>query len=122
MSYIRLIAKINTHVRLTFEDKNAIKRVFKPYNFSKNTIVQKEFTIPKYLYFILSGYMRLHYLNDNGDEVTTRISKPDEFITPFPQKLRQLVLTIHLSIFQQFQMLRRYKDHNFIDHRQIKRV
>jgi CRP/FNR family transcriptional regulator, anaerobic regulatory protein len=68
---------------LTLEDKIAIEKVFKPLSFTKNTVIQREYTKPKYLYFVLNGYMRLYYLNDNGDEVTTRISKPDEFITPF---------------------------------------
>jgi len=83
MSYTKLINKIGTQVRLTLADKEAIKQSFEPASFSKNTIVQREFTTPNHLYFILKGYMRLHYITDNGDEVTSRISKPNEFITPF---------------------------------------
>ena len=89
MSYQQLINKINTHVRLTLEDKNAVKEVFQSCEISKNTIAQREFTIPKNLYFIQSGYMRLYYLNENGEEVTTRISKPTDFITPFLQFIHQ---------------------------------
>lgn len=33
--------------------------------------------------------MRLYYTNERGDEVTTRISGPNDFITPFLQFIHQ---------------------------------
>jgi len=78
-----LIQKIETYVRITLEDIESINIMFELKSFRKNTIIQKEHSIPSHLYFIVSGHMRLFYTNDYGDEVTTRISKPNEFITPF---------------------------------------
>lgn len=78
-----LIQKIRTYVRITPQDIDSINEVFEWKAFPKSTIVQKEHSIPSHLYFIVSGHMRLFYTNDHGEEVTTRISKPKEFITPF---------------------------------------
>lgn len=79
----QLIERISTYVRITDQDIELINHSFELNSFQKGTILQKEYSVPKHLYYIVSGHMRLFYINDSGDEVTTRISKPNEFITPF---------------------------------------
>ena len=50
---------------------------------TKNRVVERQGRIPKHLYFINTGFMRLFYLDESGDEITTTISPPHSFITPF---------------------------------------
>lgn len=85
MKNTRLIEKISSYVKVLPSDIPLIEKAFEFQSFSKNSIIQKENTIPNHLFFIISGYMRLFYFNERGEEVTTRISKKDEFITPFLQ-------------------------------------
>jgi CRP/FNR family transcriptional regulator, anaerobic regulatory protein len=50
---------------------------------SKNTIIEEENKVPGYLYFIVNGYMRLFYYDEQGDEVTTFLATPNKYITSF---------------------------------------
>lgn len=56
---------------------------FEPLTVLKNTIIEEENKVSNYLYFIESGFMRLFYYDDNGDEVTTHFGKPNSFMTSF---------------------------------------
>ena len=78
-----LIELISKNVALTTTDIELCKTYFEPCMGLKNTIVEESDKIPQYLYFIVSGYMRLFYCDDNGDEVTNHISMPNNFIAPF---------------------------------------
>jgi CRP/FNR family transcriptional regulator, anaerobic regulatory protein len=78
-----LIDLISKKVILTETDVELCKTYFEHYSVSKNTIVEESDKIPQHLYFIVSGYMRLFYYDDNGDEVTNHISSPNNFIASF---------------------------------------
>jgi CRP/FNR family transcriptional regulator, anaerobic regulatory protein len=45
--------------------------------------------VPKYLYFLASGYMRLFYYNNDGDEITTYLSVENSFIASFLSLIHQ---------------------------------
>jgi CRP/FNR family transcriptional regulator, anaerobic regulatory protein len=72
-----------SYAQLTESDLEFCLSYFERFSLSKNTIAEEEKKIPKYLYFLTEGYMRLFYYDDNGDEVTTLITSPNQFITPF---------------------------------------
>ncbi|ANF49144.1 cyclic nucleotide-binding protein [Chryseobacterium glaciei] len=74
---------ISLKVVLTDNDKELCKKYFEPVLFPKNRIIEHEDKIPKYLYFVVSGFMRLFYYNDLGDEVTTHINCPPGFLTSY---------------------------------------
>jgi CRP/FNR family transcriptional regulator, anaerobic regulatory protein len=73
----------NSYVQLTESDKEFCKQYFELKSLAKNSIVEEENKIPKHLYFITAGFMRLFYYDDNGDEITTLIASPNRFITSF---------------------------------------
>jgi CRP/FNR family transcriptional regulator, anaerobic regulatory protein len=74
---------LGNYVQLTESDITFCKNYFELKSFSKNSLLEEEHKIPKHLYFIIKGYMRLFYYDDNGDEVTTLIAAPNSFITSF---------------------------------------
>ncbi|TAE30003.1 MAG: Crp/Fnr family transcriptional regulator [Cytophagales bacterium] len=78
-----LFKAFSTQVELTESDKEICAPYFELITFSKNSIVEEENRVPRYLYFIVKGFMRLFYYDDNGDEVTTFIASSNAFITPF---------------------------------------
>ena len=79
----QLLNLITTKVVLANYDKELCKKYFEPVSFSKNKIIEEEGLVPKYLYFVVSGFMRLFHYNNLGDEITTHINCPPGFITSY---------------------------------------
>ena len=79
----QLLNLITTKVVLANYDKELCEKYFEPVSFSKNTIIEQESIVPKYLYFVVSGFMRLFHYNNLGDEITTHINCPPGFITSY---------------------------------------
>ena len=69
-----LINFISQKFTLSDRDIELCNEYFEPVLFPKNRIVEEEGKIPHYLYFVVSGFMRLFYYNDNGDEITSHIN------------------------------------------------
>ena len=78
--FIDLVSK---EVSLSERDVALCKTCFEPALFPKNTIVEEEQQVPRYLYFVVSGFMRLFHYNAAGEEVTTHINCPPGFITSY---------------------------------------
>jgi len=79
----QLLNLVTKKVVLTNDDKDLCKKYFETVSFSKNTIIEHEGIIPNYLYFVVSGFMRLFHYNNLGDEITTHINCPPGFITSY---------------------------------------
>ena len=79
----KLIEVISQKVQLTAEDIELCKKYFEAVSFTKNEIIEEQDKIPEYLYFIVSGFMRLFYYDDNGDEVTTQINHSNSFTASY---------------------------------------
>jgi CRP/FNR family transcriptional regulator, anaerobic regulatory protein len=73
----------DSYVKLTDNDIEFCKQYFELKSMPKNNIVEEENRVPKHLYFITNGFMRLFYYDDNGDEITTLIASPNKLITSF---------------------------------------
>jgi CRP-like cAMP-binding protein len=65
-----LIRIISRTVKMSDEEIELCKIYFEPLTISRNTVLEEEGKIPQYLYFVSSGFMRLFYYDENGDEQT----------------------------------------------------
>ncbi|WP_419870053.1 Crp/Fnr family transcriptional regulator [Chryseobacterium sp. CT-SW4] len=83
LTYARSIHDFST------AEMEMMKHYFEPVAYSKNTVIEKEGEVPGYLYYIVSGYMRLFHLNRNGDQVTTHINCPPGFFTSYSNFINQ---------------------------------
>jgi len=79
----KLIDFIQSGYPLSQMDKDFIFQYFEPVLFPKNRIIEESGKVPEYLYYIISGYLRLFHYNENGDEVTTHINCPPGFFTSY---------------------------------------
>lgn len=79
----KLIEAISKKVQLTNEDIALCRTYFEQISFAKNEIIEEQDKIPEHLYFIVSGFMRLFYYDDNGDEVTTQINHSMNFTASY---------------------------------------
>lgn len=80
----------DSYVKLTDKDIDICKQYFEHKSSPKNNIVEEENKVPKHLYFITKGFMRLFYYDDNGDEITTHIESQNQFITSFTNFIREI--------------------------------
>src|SRR5882757_3847497 len=78
-----LIDLISKESSLSEKDIKLCTQYFEPVLFPKNKIIEEENKVPQYLYFVVSGFMRLFHYNHAGEEVTTHINCPPGFITSY---------------------------------------
>ncbi|MFI0431251.1 Crp/Fnr family transcriptional regulator [Mariniflexile sp. HMF6888] len=105
-----LLKIIAQNVTLTDSDKDLCKKHFEPVLFPKNRIIEEENKIPKYLYFVVSGFVRLFHYNEKGDEVTTHINCPPGFITSYFNFINQTKANENLECVTECELLRISKD------------
>ncbi|MEY8759034.1 Crp/Fnr family transcriptional regulator [Chryseobacterium tongliaoense] len=83
MMHDQLIQLISKNVKLSDLERDLYIQYFEPVLYPKNRLIEEEGKIPQYLYFVVSGFVRLFHYNDKGDEVTTHINCPPGFITSY---------------------------------------
>lgn len=107
----QLLKLIAQTITLTDKDTDLCKQYFEPALFPKNHVIEEEGKIPKYLYFVLSGFVRLFHYNDKGDEVTTHINCPPGFITSYFSFINQTKTNENLECITECELLRITKEH-----------
>lgn len=94
------------NVTLTESDKVFCETLFEPVRYPKNRIIEEEGKVPKYLYFVVSGFVRLFHYNDNGDEITTHINCPPGFITSYFNFINQTKTNENVECITECELLR----------------
>jgi CRP-like cAMP-binding protein len=85
----KLLDLISSKLTLSDKDVALCKAYFEPALFPRNRIIEEEGQIPRYLYFIVAGFVRLFHYNDSGEEITTHINCPPGFITSYSHFIDQ---------------------------------
>lgn len=81
--FSKLYAHTAQNLAVTEALKLSIERYFMPLQISKNTIIEEEGKVPQHLYFINEGYLRSFYYDNNGDEATTYLATPEQYVALF---------------------------------------
>lgn len=102
----RLFKIISQDLVFSEQDKELCERYFECVRFPKNHIIEEEGKIPKYLYFVASGFVRLFHYNNKGNEVTTSINCPTGFITPYLHFINQTTSNENLECVTECELLR----------------
>jgi CRP-like cAMP-binding protein len=106
----KLLYFIATKIKLTDKDKELCERYFEPVLFQKNKIIEEKGNIPQYLYYIVSGYLRLFYYNESGEEVTTHINCPPGFFTSYSSFIGQQKSNENVECITECELLRITKE------------
>lgn len=106
----KLLKIISQQKPVSEKDAELCTEYFEPVIFPKNKIIEEEGKIPQYLYFVVSGYMRLFHYNDNGDEVTSHINCPPGFITSYFNFINQTKAAENVECITECELLRITKD------------
>ncbi|WP_232456784.1 Crp/Fnr family transcriptional regulator [Pedobacter psychrophilus] len=73
---------------------------------SRNTVLEEQGKTPQYLYFVSSGFMRLFYYDENGDEQTTYLCSINGFIASFLCFINQIKATENVECVTDCEILR----------------
>ncbi|MGM5629601.1 Crp/Fnr family transcriptional regulator [Apibacter raozihei] len=87
--YQKLFTDISKIKQLSERDYNIGKQLFEPVFYNKKTVIEESNYIPKYLYYINSGYLRLFYYDSNRNDITQHINCPTDFFCSFSDFLNQ---------------------------------
>lgn len=88
-SHATLIAEISKFGTPTSDDITYIHAFFVSIQVKKNIVLEEQDKVPKHIYFIHSGFMRLFYTDISGAEQTTFLCAPNSFIAPFSAFINQ---------------------------------
>lgn len=101
-----LIDTIKSRHDFSKADLDLIAQYFEPVLFPKNRIIEEEGKVPKYLYYIISGYLRLFHYNENGDELTTHINCLPGFFTSYFNFVNGTVSNENVECITECELLR----------------
>jgi CRP-like cAMP-binding protein len=102
----KLLNIIRQQISISDKDVELCTEYFEPVIFPKNRIMEEEGKIPQYLYFVVSGYMRLFHYNQNGDEITSHINCPPGFITSYSNFINRTTATENVECITECELLR----------------
>lgn len=101
-----LIQLISSYVKLTADEIALLGEAFEPVLVPRNRILEVAGKKTKYLYFVISGYVRLFQYDDNGNENTTHINCPPGFITSYTSYIRQSSSDLNVECITDCELLR----------------
>lgn len=87
-------------------DKELFYNYFEYYELPKNTLYQKQGEVPEFQNFIVSGFMRKFYTDDNGDEVTVEINREPRFMSSYTSLIERTPATESLQSITECKILR----------------
>jgi CRP/FNR family transcriptional regulator, anaerobic regulatory protein len=96
-------AEFDTHTKDGIE---YVSQFFIPINSARNSILEEQDKIPEYLYFINSGFMRLFYYDQNGEEQTTFLCSQNGFIASFSSLINQTKATENVECITDCELLK----------------
>lgn len=102
----QLIQLISERAQLSDVERELCIQYFEPVLYPKNRVIEEEGKVPQYLYFVVSGFVRLFHYNDKGDEVTTHINCPPGFITSYSNFTNQIRSDENLECITECELLR----------------
>ncbi|MCT2407767.1 Crp/Fnr family transcriptional regulator [Chryseobacterium antibioticum] len=106
----KLLQYIGSDFHFNSDEIEVIKQYFEPVSYSKNTLLEEAGKIPGYLYYIVCGYLRLFYMDENGNEVTTHINCPPGFFTSYTHFISQTRSEDHVECITDCELLRITKE------------
>ncbi|WP_343318159.1 Crp/Fnr family transcriptional regulator [Sphingobacterium multivorum] len=104
--HTKFIQLIKQHSPLSESEIELCKSYMEPVRYAKHQLIEEEGKVPAYLYFVVSGFVRLFHYNDKGDELTTHINCPPGFICSYQHFNHQTCTEENLESITDSELLR----------------
>ncbi len=105
-----MLSKLYAHIAQSLTVSKNLKQIIEQYFTSlqipKNTIIEEEGKVPQHLYFINEGYMRSFYYDNDGDEVTTFLATPEQYMASFLSLSQQKISTENIEAITDCSLLK----------------
>ncbi|MVM41556.1 Crp/Fnr family transcriptional regulator [Spirosoma sp. HMF3257] len=108
--YTRFFNYVAEVLTLPEEDKASIRQLFKPCFVPKDTIIEPAGEVPQYHNFIVSGYMRNFYVDEDNNEITTDLNDGSRFFTSYFHFMNRTVSNENLHCITDCELLRISRD------------
>ena len=108
--YDKLLQYLCSQYAFSQKELDRVQKYFEPVSFSKNVIIEEEGKVPQYLYYIISGYLRLFYTDQNGNEITTHINCPPGFFTSYSDFINETISENNVECITNCELLRISKE------------
>ena len=102
----KLIKLIGATTPLSGDEILAVETTFEPVLFPKNHVIEEAGAVPKYLYFVVAGFVRLFYYDEQGNEITSHINCPPGFITSYFSFVQQTKAQDNVECVTECELLR----------------
>lgn len=109
----KLRDKLRTYVDFTDEELDEVEKYVEKVTFKKGTLLVEDKKISEYLYFILSGGIRLYKIGDDHKELTTYFVFEDEFFSGSSSFLTRQPYNGNIATVEKFTALRIHRDDVF---------
>ncbi len=106
INFDKLLIEISKVGEPSVEDIDNIQKYFIPFSTTRNSVLEEQGKIPKYLYFINSGFMRLFYYDDNEEEQTSFLCAQTGFIASFSSLINQTKATENVECITDCELLK----------------
>lgn len=103
--YEALYRYVEQFILMPIEDKERCVSTFKPLFVAKNTILEAAGTVPKYHNFIVSGHMRIFFINEKDEEVTVDLNEEPRFFSSYTHFVSQTVTNENLHCITDCEIL-----------------
>lgn len=110
----KLLQYIHSNYHFSQKEIEMVQHYFEAVSFSKNIVIEEAGKVPNYLYYIVSGYLRLFYMDENGNEITTHINCPPGFFTSYSHFINETVSDHNVECVTACELLRITKEN--LDH------
>ncbi|GAA0894146.1 Crp/Fnr family transcriptional regulator [Fulvivirga kasyanovii] len=100
-----LINIVESRVPVSPEEQELLTASFHPKSSKKNEFLLKSGQKPQQLYFIVSGYVRCFYVDDEGNEITTDILSARELVTSFESFLKDIPSSYSIQCISDCELL-----------------
>jgi CRP/FNR family transcriptional regulator, anaerobic regulatory protein len=102
----RLFDEITKISKIQANEFENFKPFFKSFIVTRNTILEEQDKVPKFLYFVNTGFMRLFFYDNNGEEQTTFLSSSNSFIASFSSLINQVKATENVECITDCEILK----------------
>lgn len=91
-------------------DKALCRQLFKPIFVPKDTIIEPAGKVPEYHNFIVSGYMRNFYVDNDGNEITIDLNEGSRLFTSYFHFMNRSISNENLQCITDCEILRINRD------------
>lgn len=100
-----LVAVVQRFVDMSEQDIQLLVSMLQSRKIKKQELLLREGEVCKYVYFLVDGFFRMYYIDQDGNEINYRFTDKNNFLTDFQSFLRQKPSHFYWQAMQDAELL-----------------